>query len=795
MRTLRRVGVVSVLVVASSLCRPATAHAERPPEPQGLQECLERETAEAQACMETNKGKANCNTALKKGEEACRTAFPSCYPGGGGKVCDNLCVNLLTNLDNCGKCGNRCTGGQVCAGGKCACPTGATLCSNDKICHRLSDDPSSCGTCGNACSGGKRCVASQCICQSAVDCAGTCRNVDNDSMNCGACGVACAQGKVCIKGACACPPDRPNCQSTPPPGASPGVLPFDLASTAIDPNGWLLNPNWVARSNPAFLAGPSTGCGKNGFDSCIDAALACPMDWFGCLKEPKDKQRACFDRNSGGWQRCASSPLSMDSTGVCRFDFDNPSVYHPPPHHVGFRAATFTGLIEFADRSHIDLSEGASTGVAVLTGGLARPDCLDDPIDDDINWNLKPDGGAALAGRGVLHAEADYNETLAHFGSTFWKNFRKFAGDTCPPDHFATAQALIGRRPAIMSGLVDFDTQHGVHTELHPIYVLAINMDDRPQSDRWVIFVRNSGNRGACGHNQQFVNREWIKIRFPRPGATSVNEVSREFKSWKYSEVSDVLPVKDGAELYFYLGPPEDRNVIDGEITLNWSVPGAVAVAQLGLGGKPAPRAPEENEHPLADMPKAQLQKIAGAISRSASPPSSLDSKRVPYPGARGGRGPSAPEEAVTEPTLSSMPDPAWEQRERQVRDQVCKATAGTPKSPGYCAPQGPPAPAAPAINGAWKSSRGAMKLAYTPGTEAGPLIHVTGTWDEGGGKIGQLNGVYDTATRTITLRYFQAWNNRRGGAQLTVAAGGTGATGTFTDDSGGGRGGWTMNR
>ena len=42
--------------------------------------------------------------------------------------CGDRCVNLQTNERHCGSCSNRCAWGQECVGGKCQCPSGATLC-------------------------------------------------------------------------------------------------------------------------------------------------------------------------------------------------------------------------------------------------------------------------------------------------------------------------------------------------------------------------------------------------------------------------------------------------------------------------------------------------------------------------------------------------------------------------------------------------------------------------------------------------------------------------------------------
>jgi hypothetical protein len=90
-----------------------------------------------------------------------------------GANCGDECVDLQSNRDNCGECGNVCPEGQACSGGLCCNPdctpdnpsypncgtvcgdpcltfwTGLTWC--DPSCVDLSSDPFNCGACGNVC--------------------------------------------------------------------------------------------------------------------------------------------------------------------------------------------------------------------------------------------------------------------------------------------------------------------------------------------------------------------------------------------------------------------------------------------------------------------------------------------------------------------------------------------------------------------------------------------------------------------------------------------------------------------
>jgi hypothetical protein len=55
--------------------------------------------------------------------------------------CGGRCVDLSRDPNNCGRCGNPCTGGMTCQSGHCVCPPGLTNCGGR--CVDLSRDPNS----------------------------------------------------------------------------------------------------------------------------------------------------------------------------------------------------------------------------------------------------------------------------------------------------------------------------------------------------------------------------------------------------------------------------------------------------------------------------------------------------------------------------------------------------------------------------------------------------------------------------------------------------------------------------
>lgn len=105
-------------------------------------------------------------------------------------ACEGACVDINSDINNCGQCGVQCGGGEVCEFGQCGCEGGAEF----------------------------------------VNCSGVCIDTDNDSANCGGCGTQCPVGLVCGAGECVDPNSVPMPTST-----EPGPAPTDPAPTSTGP--------------------------------------------------------------------------------------------------------------------------------------------------------------------------------------------------------------------------------------------------------------------------------------------------------------------------------------------------------------------------------------------------------------------------------------------------------------------------------------------------------------------------------------------------------------------------------
>jgi hypothetical protein len=87
----------------------------------------------------------------------CRTDYANCN----NTDSDGCEVNLQTNANNCGTCGNVCGANATCVAGGCACALGTMLCGTS--CVDTQRDVRNCGSCGNACSAGNACIAGACM--------------------------------------------------------------------------------------------------------------------------------------------------------------------------------------------------------------------------------------------------------------------------------------------------------------------------------------------------------------------------------------------------------------------------------------------------------------------------------------------------------------------------------------------------------------------------------------------------------------------------------------------------------
>jgi stigma-specific protein Stig1 len=175
---------------------------------QGPDACAPGQVQCSGVCATLASDGANCG--------ACGNACSAGYA-----CCNGGCFAPASDPSNCGSCGYSCAShfanGAICAGGNCACPSGATRCGSGAAatCASLLSDASNCGQCGHACPSGQVCGNGICTtCPSGqTACAGTCIDTSSDDNNCGQCGHSCYSNQFCRTGRCitrTCNCTRPN---------------------------------------------------------------------------------------------------------------------------------------------------------------------------------------------------------------------------------------------------------------------------------------------------------------------------------------------------------------------------------------------------------------------------------------------------------------------------------------------------------------------------------------------------------------------------------------------------------
>lgn len=135
--------------------------------------------------------------------------------------CDGGCVDLASSPFHCGACDRACASSQICRDGTCVddpcegrcepftetcdgqtcvCRRGMQQCGTE--CIDPLTDPRNCGECGTEC---PLCGRAEC----RIDCMGfpdqcidSCTDVSSDPSNCGTCGMRCAADSVCLRGQC-----------------------------------------------------------------------------------------------------------------------------------------------------------------------------------------------------------------------------------------------------------------------------------------------------------------------------------------------------------------------------------------------------------------------------------------------------------------------------------------------------------------------------------------------------------------------------------------------------------------
>jgi hypothetical protein len=177
--------------------------------------------------------------------------------------------------------------------------------------------------------------------------------------------------------------------------------------------------------------------------------------------------------------------------------------------HLNYLPATYAGLIYFENHAWPDDDldfemlplEPAGSGWRLTRAGLTTRRRMKDHLVTDAALE------SALRNKGldyVLHVEAKAEETVASFTQAWWEEFRRLGDEG--EEGKEKRKRMVSGRPAVVTGLLGLDAEHGAFTEIHPAHALAIQTEcgeaDPTEAgafvDTWAVFIRNSGNEGWC---------------------------------------------------------------------------------------------------------------------------------------------------------------------------------------------------------------------------------------------------------------------------------------------------------
>ncbi|PYK98766.1 MAG: hypothetical protein DME32_13745 [Verrucomicrobia bacterium] len=324
--------------------------------------------------------------------------------------------------------------------------------------------------------------------------------------------------------------ESPDCATLNPPPEP--THPYDLMFDQIDDTGVALAPVWNStRTPPLFTTPDPSQCG-----------------------------------NGKPWQSpCTSQPTEINNNpGLC-----------PTGElggHANWIAATYMGRLTW--ESHSLESQ-----------------------DDDYNFNLLPwipstalvpwitSTDNQLTG---LHIEFSSDETIDHFHTPWWSSFHSAVDDDdsrsiANPFGEPRREMVWGERKAlqmvqgnfaIVTGLMGVDCAHSCGAEIHPVWAMAIHVQDDPDDDRWAFFARNWGNEGYCASKLEVLNTQSFTFRLPwRPGATQVDVIGQNFL-WRSSDNAsgtiDPRPNEQALLVTLNLAAPNEKDRVNGELHLKW---------------------------------------------------------------------------------------------------------------------------------------------------------------------------------------------------------------------------------
>lgn len=286
------------------------------------------------------------------------------------------------------------------------------------------------------------------------------------------------------------------------------LLPFDPVSTQMDPNGFMEAPMWFGNYEK------NEGADAEVWRQCDDFPY---KDW--------SRQRVTYGVRSSCTQQASFDVPKVLTHCLLASAF---GVLHG---HVNWVPATYVGKLRFQDissDSDLDLqlrTIGDLDSLERFPGNESFGSMKVPPI-------LTKDSQIDKEYKDALWLEFASYETVKYFRSPAGDNSWQLFTAGRKKEEYQAVQKQYQDHTAIVTGLLNLDCVHECHTELHPVFAMALRAKSEVEyvhakkeqgaksiadDDPWLIFVRNAGNEGDCSQDEHYLNRTEYTFFLPAP--------------------------------------------------------------------------------------------------------------------------------------------------------------------------------------------------------------------------------------------------------------------------------------
>jgi len=221
--------------------------------------------------------------------------------------------------------------------------------------------------------------------------------------------------------------------------------------------------------------------------------------------------------------------------------------------------------------------------------------------DGDFDWVLKSDNLEGVTGKNFpkdsnappqfLELEFDSRETAPHFGdgsmAKWWPELYTKALEGALSGSFDEVDNHLhpGSPPkknlacGVVTGLFGLDCDHGCRSEVHPVYSLALQTNEDPQNNEWVVLVRNWGGGGFCSQWNDELTTSQMAVVLPVTSSSGPTNLKVE----QFAGTGVTCPTTgyvsgEGEKLLFNLPPAEQSGMAVMVVNMSW--PGGIQTMQ-----------------------------------------------------------------------------------------------------------------------------------------------------------------------------------------------------------------------